>query len=357
MLRSARRGADSPNLPIEGALQAIQPLFLSAEGLYIVGSKPGPATVLVSAQGIVHPLKRLCDRRVLQAHAERVSANGIRARLNAELAARTTGPVADPLVFFIDVMVPGVSGRDLGHEQLQKEEFTLHNAQIGEIFECPLDLDHVLRNAPTPDLPSPSLWVLGRAWLLTQASAVPPSVHILYDGRQLAMTGEYITVKTLREQWNAAISRHCEAAASDFLSTPNVTISERLRIAHRDLADSGVVARGDFLYLGANPVRVGHMIPPHYSHTLGQRVGKELALTAPLQFPPRIPANSDLVIYQRGARGCAAMPRQVCLGSVPAVDAAQGVAEAGVNLLAFLRLGAIRIAANGRFHENDGREE
>jgi hypothetical protein len=170
------------------------------------------------------------------------------------------------------------------------------------------------------------------------------------------MTGEYIPLKTLRQEWDAAVLDDCKSAASA-LGAPRAALSQSLRHARSELARSGVVAQGDILYLATDPVRVGHVIPPHYNHTLGRSVGRELALTAPLGFPPGIPGNTDLVIYRRsGENRWEAETRSVCLGSVPSVAVGQEVADAGINLLAFLRFGAIRIAGNGRFHEYEGRE-
>ena len=359
MLQSASRRRTSLDLPLEGAVQAMQPLLLTGEGLYVLSlhGTSAPGAVMVSAQGVTHPLRRLCDTRVLRAHGERLNANRIRARLAAELAARRTGAAPDLLMFFIDLLLPGLSDRDHGGDST-KEICLQDDVQFDQMSEWPMDLELALQNAPVPALPSPSLWVLGRAWILAISSAPPPSVHIKYDGRLFEITGQYITVKSLREQWDAAVSQYCKAVQSELLPNRRGPVSERLRMARADLATSGVVVRGDILYLATNPIRVGHMIPPHHNITLGGQIDKVLALTAPLHFPPRIPANSDLVIFRRSERGSwEALVRAVCLGAVRSVGEVQDAVEAGINFLAFLRLGAVRIATNGRFHEHDGRED
>jgi hypothetical protein len=51
------------------------------------------------------------------------------------------------------------------------------------------------------------------------------------------------------------------------------------------------------------------------------------------------------------------LPHGLCLGARPVLDVASAPVDSGVDLLAFLRFGAFRIAANSRFHEHDGREE
>jgi hypothetical protein len=356
MLRSASRAASALVFPTEGALQAIQPLLITAEGLYFSGGDGESAASLVSALGIVHPLRRLCDVRVLQRHAVRVNAGAIRVRLSAEFAAKSAERVPDPLSLFVEAMVSGLSARDSSNEFLYEDQF---NAPVAEVVDQSAELEKVIRQASAlKGLPLPSLCVLGRAWLLTHASTTPPWVHVRYQGGLLAMNGDYVTLKKLRAEWDAEISDRCKEAAAHFSAVPPAAESEQLRIARRELSRSGFVANGDLLFLATRPIRVGCVIPPHYNHALGQGVGKDLALTAPFSFPPGIPSNSELIIYRRGANGgWEAMPRAVCLGSVPSVNAGQGAAEAGINLLAFLRFGAIRIAANGRFHEHDGREE
>jgi hypothetical protein len=360
MLRSAaNHGAGSFVFPTEGALQSLQPLLL-IDGRFCVAGPGGGASgvALVSALGVVHPYRVLCDARVVLAHAARINVDLIRERLQGECTAKRSLSAMDPLMFFIDVIVPGLAERDVGGG------FRYGGSSGGSgggmrVPSAPsVDLEDALRGAPVPVLLSPSLWVLGRAWRLVRATAIPPSVHVTCGADLLTMTGEYSNLKKLRQEWDGAVSDYCDSVAS-VLCAEKVTASPvRLEVAQRALTMSGVFSNGDILYIGSRPARVGYVVPAHYNHTLGRRADRDLALTAPLDFPPAIPQNSDLLIYQRGqSNRWEPMPRSVCLGVSPSVPVGGGLTAAGVNLLAFLRFGAVRIAANGRFHEHDGRED
>jgi hypothetical protein len=351
---SNRRG-ERLSHPLDGSLQQLQPLFVASDGLYVAAGTPSSSDPsLVTAHGNARPFRRLCDLRVVRAHAERSNREGIRARISAGCAERRAGQGSDPLTFFSEVMVPGLAVRDCG-EDIRYQDVTedrWRHADTGDPFvgfRCGLPSEFA------PELPVPSLCILGRAWRLIPATRPPVSVHVRYRDGLLTMTGEYIALATMLQEWESVVSRFCKSAASG--GTETVT-SERLGAARKRLAESGVVMTGDFLYLPTNPSRVGCVIPPHHNRTLGRHVDRELALTAPLGFPPAIPENGALSVYQRDRTGhWMPLHRSICLGALPSLTTPSGLVEGGVSLLAYLRFGAVRIAANGQFHEYDGRED
>jgi hypothetical protein len=360
MLRSvANHGAGSLVFPGEGALQSLQPLLLIDGRFYVAGPGGGiPGVALVSALGVVHPYRVLCDARVVLAHAARINVDLLRERLQRECTAKRSLSAMDPLMFFIDVMVPGLAERDVGGSFRCETSSGESSDGIRAPSASSMDLEDALRGAPVPVLHSPSLWVLGRAWRLVRATVISASIHVTCGADLLSMTGEYSNLKALRQEWDGAVSDYCDSVASVLCAEKATALPVGFEVAQRALAMSGVFSNGDILYLGSRPARVGYVVPAHYNHTLGRRADRDLALTAPLGFPPAIPQNSDLLIYQRGeSNRWEPMPRSVCLGVSPSVPAGEGLAAAGVNLLAFLRFGAVRIAANGRFHEHDGRED
>ena len=285
MLRSAVSQNPEPLVfPITG-LQEVQPLFVTGEGLYVMGFADSVDAMLVSANAVVHPLMRLCDARVLEAHGARINAERIQKRMKAEFVEPRAATAVDPLMFFIEIMVPGLTIRDCGSGSQDEAALAEYSGGLDEIIGRSSDAKQLHRNVSLPNLPCPSLWVLGRAWLLTRVSTAMASVHLRYQGSLLGLTGEYVSLKTLRQEWDATVFHDCKTAASE-LGAPQTPESQLLKIARTDLANSGMVVRGDAIYLATNPARVGYVIPPHYNGTIGRSVGRELALTAPLGFPP-----------------------------------------------------------------------
>ncbi len=355
LLSATNRLAGSLIFPVEGALQSLQPLLLIGGRFYVAGA--GGGVSLVSAGGVEHSYRLLCDERVVQAHATRININTFRARVQRECAARRSLAAMDPLMFFIDVLIPGLVERDVGHG-FQHERVPEERGNGTCTASVPLlSEEDALRGMPGPALHSPSLWVLGRAWRLERAAATPASVHVRCGADLLSMTGEYVNLKRLYQEWDVTVDHFCESVASLLCVQPAIASRSVLEVAKGALAASGVFFNGDFLYVDSRPTRVGCVIPTHHNHTLGRRSDRDLALTAPLGFPPAIPQNSDLLIYQRGESSqWGPLSRSVCLGAAPSVPAGGGLAAGGVDLLAYLRFGAVRIAANGRFHEYDGRE-
>ncbi|MCX6620024.1 MAG: hypothetical protein NTY38_02885 [Acidobacteria bacterium] len=284
----------------------------------------------------------------------------MRDHLIAELHVRKAVAAIDPLVFFIDVLTPRIQSRDTGSETHTPGDASGGAVRSRPPSKAPIQIQAVLEELPHPRLPSPSIWLLGRVWMLATTATPSNALHIRYQGESLAMTGEYLSVKALTEEWEDESSHYLSAAASELCDGLPDAPSPRLVKAREQVLRAGVVTEGDLLFIASDPPRVGHLIPNHHNNTLGCRVNRDLALTAALHLPPQSLDKAELAVYRRTTADhwvLQSLPHGLCLGSRPALESASAPVDAGVDLLAFLRFGAFRIAADGRFHEHDGREE
>jgi hypothetical protein len=333
--------------PFDLPFQHHQPLvFLGGDVFTRTRGPAGPAE-LVTALGVVHPLRRLGPAMTLVRHHLSRSRDEARRLVQAELAARQPGGM-DALRYFVEYLVPAFAERDRGEEP-PPDALTVREARPADLYA---EVDACLDGLPAPDLPAPALWLCGRVWPLR---AMPPGegrLWVRWGEAPLGLTDEYRPVSTLRDEWHQAVRR--------FVSRAAARVAERCRrggrlpapeAAREEVARSGCVQRGDLLFLPGEPPWLGHVIPPHYNRVLGGPSRRDLAITAPLELPPKLYL---LAVYRRNPAGRwepFAPPHGLCLGPGPPAVRPE---SPGLALAAYLRWAAVRIAANGQFHVSDG---
>jgi hypothetical protein len=329
--------------------ERLQPLVFLEDAVYVKTRRPaGPAT-LISALGVVHPLRALCSGRTLAEHRVRHNQGALMQVLAAELARHEA--LGSPLVYFL-ALAAAVHGRDWGEEPRATD---VDSAAL--LAEALGELRGVIAHLPDPRLPLPALLVLGRVWHLVPASApaVAGRVHVRWRETVLGLSGEYDLLRDLESAWwdcacqylTAEVERHARS-----LCERSTVQASALASAQAHLERDGVLQVGDLLLIQGQPPLLGHVVPPHYNTALGRATGRDLALVAALTFPPQI---GSLQVYGRAPSGtwhAVTLPHGLCLGKSPRGTIAN---QPGLALAAYLRWAAARVAVNGRFNQYDAR--
>lgn len=334
------------SFPFDRMLQRLQPLVLHEDGLYICGRRADGPGALVTALGVVHPLRRLGTEAVLQAHARRLNRAAVETFLGAQMK-RLLIDGSDPLWYFVEYLGPAFQRRDWS-EQFDTD-------QVAPPPQAPVLLaEEAARAAQAlalPDVARPALWLYGRAWELAPRLAQPGRLHVRLGRQTLGLTGQQTALGVVAEAWSRQLSERLTQLATELARrlTP-VACSPAVAAARETVQQRGSFEIGDLVYLAGDPPRLGHIVPPHHNATLGRPVRRDLAMAAPLR-PPF--ALAGLAVYVRsGERWLpASLPHGICLGSDPPADRPE---TPGLALAAYLRWAACRIATNGAFHSRDG---
>jgi hypothetical protein len=207
---------------------------------------------------------------------------------------------------------------------------------------------------PVPQFPEPALLLFGRFWHLQQTTAQACGLSILHNGAAYAITGSYVSVAALTAKWKVDALRSLLGMVE---RPPSKEVAPDTR-HFREFQRVGFVETGDLILL-KDGMLLGHVIPAHYSSTLSTCCDRSLAILAPLNFCDRIPADEALLVAGRSGDGWRLLPlrRRVCLGARPNEIYQPGENGNHLRLAVFLRFAAFRIAANGRFHEQDSEGE
>jgi hypothetical protein len=333
--------------PFNAAFHGLQPLFFLGSDVFALTRGRSDSAAFVTAQGVVHPLRRLCPGRTVVEHGSRLNLAEARRILRAELARHAAIGCSDGLRFFVEQLLPTFCKRDWSEDA----RLDVPAEQQPPATELAEQLDAFARAMPTPETPSPSYWVFGRVWLLRPAAAVAGREHVLWEGSTLGISGDYSLARTLESQWFARVQAFASESARRLADRmPGLKDSAALVAARDELDRNGSFQRGDLLFLAGDPPRIGHVLPPHYNRVLGRESRRDLAMTAALTFPPTIGVPA---VYHSTAPGrwrLFTLPHGLCLGGGPPGDRPE---MPGVALMAYLRWAALRIAANGVFHAND----
>lgn len=329
-------------------MQRLQPLVLLRDDVYVKTRQETGSAALVTALGIEHPLRRLCSARTLVEHYHRGNRQKFHQILQEELEKHNAASCTDPLAYFLEHLAPAFLERDWNEDY----RLTGQPANDTTLPDLSAEVSEIVDDFPVPQLPTPSLWVLGRVWLLTGTTpTVSGRVYVRFNGTTLSLTGEYMPVRTLESEWRTGVQQYISDAAVQLAQkTQPGSDSTGLVKAKAGLSRTGFLQVGDLLFIAGQPPRLGHVIPSHYNRTLGRQSARDLAVTAPLVLPPTI---SDLRVYYQQSSGgwkVLQLPYGLCLGPGPSgrFQDAPGLAVA-----AYLRWAAVRIAGNGRFHESD----
>jgi len=328
-------------------LTRLQPLILLGGGVYVkTRHEAGPAT-LVSAFGVRHPLRRLCSVTAMLERLHAGNRSQVRQLLLRELARRRAESCSDPFAYFLDYLAPAFRERDWSEE---RSLVAGEPAVVPEPPDLSAQVEAALANIPVPRLPSPSLVILGRVWLLGSARVAPGRTCVIAPEGALALTGEYVTVWTLESDWRARVQSFISSAAARLAEVSHDRVPADLRAARGELSRAGCLQVGDLLFLAGTPPLLGHILPPHYNRALGRYSARDLAVAAPLELPPKV---GSLSIWERTSAGGwtqVGLPHGLCLGPKVSGEIPD---QPGLNLAAHLRWAAVRLAGNGKFHEAD----
>src|SRR5688500_10284336 len=100
-------------LLISPAFQCLQPVVFARGGeVYLKTRRQAGAVTLVTASGVVHPLRRMCSPGALMGHIRRDNAANARQLLEAELARRRAAACSDVLRYVVEQLAPSFGARD-----------------------------------------------------------------------------------------------------------------------------------------------------------------------------------------------------------------------------------------------------
>jgi hypothetical protein len=276
----------------------------------------------------------------------------------ATVATHLGREVGDPLEYFLEFVVPEFEARDAGEDADAADERRTKDVVNPDSHSIAED---AYRNMPLMGIPTPSLFILGRYWLLassrTGRTDSPPEgrTHVTFGDSLLMPTGEYMQESVLVEEWEAEIDRHAQNTAA-LLRDTRRTDRQRQRLEHRRRAfeRGGFIVEGGLVLISGTPPMLGHLLPRHRNRSLGREIGADHAIVSPF-LPPFAP--NSLSVYGRRRAGWTkvSLPHGICLGKGPTNrkgnDPFQDCHALG--LAAYLRWAAIRVATNQSFHEHD----
>ncbi len=325
-------------------MQHLQPFVLLRDGIYVKGRREHGAVRMVTALGVVHALRRLASFRVWQEHCAGIAADEFVRRAIADVSGSRAKSAGNVLTYFLHVILPRFERHDWGERAV-----TQYSAPPAP---PPPDLSAAVRAIPAPALPTPSLLILGRLWLLTEART-PRGVHIRLGPEVLVPTGEFVPLGRLTAQWSVAVEQFAREWVSGYIEN-GVPARADAAQALDEFRRTGALERGDLVLLNTTPPRLGHIVPQHVNRTLRRTSTRDLLLTAVVTVPARGDGPGGLSVFGRdpgGAWAPVALPNGLCLGSGPPVRPS-GLDD-DLLLPGYLRWGATRIAVNGRFHVSD----
>jgi hypothetical protein len=335
----------------QNGLWKMQPILALGDDLFVKTTGAGDGVTLTTAQGVLHRFRRFGPRAILPEHQSRLAAAWIRRNLGVELERhRLKGRSEDVLAYFVDFLWPASQDRDWGIADPASAARELQG-----FAELDAEVDRLCRGVPPPSWswPSPSLWVLGRIWMLREVVRRAEAVDRVEWGKAyFELSDEHFAPANLERRWLEEARSYLDRATLQLRDRPGTRAdSEAVRTARSELERAGCLVRGDLLLLPGNPPRLGYILPPHWNCVLGRMSRNELAMTAPLTLPPLLVSPG---VYARGSDGRWApypLPHGLCLGGgLPA----ERPDSAGLALLTLLRWSAVRVVANGgMFHASD----
>jgi hypothetical protein len=341
--------APALRFPIDDHLARMDPVFFHSSGVYVKTQRESHGTSFVTTRGVVHPLRLLLPADDFNNRFKRRNAAGVRDYLQAERnRVRTSEPMKE-LEYFVGHLVPAFDARDYS------ASFPLAVIALGDPPPSHDDqagvIDSLASQIPAAALPVPSVLMLGRFCRLRLMKSRGTTYYIRHEDQLLEPTGEESPVAVIESCWRVEAGvwlRRALARVAEYDS--DRPRSAALTRALSEINRSGFFQSGDLLFFPGSPPKVGHILPPHYNRALGRACQRDLAMVAPLQFPPRV---GQPHVYTKTCDGrWIPLPLRhgLCLGPSPPESRPE---SPGLTLLAFLRWAAARIAANGMFHASD----
>ncbi len=338
--------------PFDATLQRLEPLFVRDGEIFVKTRQDHGEATLVTAQGVAHPLRRLCTARTWQQHMLRLNRPLLREQLAQERAQRSPSGETGALRYFVEYLAPSFQARDWDEGYRDEAAPASAPTQAApEPGDWAAEIAALVENVPLPEVPSPSFWLFGRVWGLAARATAPTALHVRFGQEILGLTGDYVLAQKLETQWKQRCQALVATLAQRLVDRAQTgPVPPHLQQALDEIARCGAYEHGDLLFLSGRPPRLGHVLPSHYNRILGRQTNRDLAVVALLQLPPSI---SHPTVYQRNCAGrwepCP-LPNGLCLGGGPPEDRPT---TPGLALAAYLRWAALRIAANGKFHASD----
>lgn len=317
---------------IPGAeFQRLQPLIFLESMVYVPGES-GPVN-LISPSGRLVPMRRFCPISLIADHSRRANWR----RLNESVGftpGREIQTARQAVDLFVQIMLPSFRA------------YTERQPAGADIFP---DETKMSSRLPVPDFPVPSILMLGRFWQLESRES-DIGFRVQAGDRRLVLSGEYTSAWQVSRVWQEQSVRVLEGDNTRFTEATDDQTKTRLL----ELERRGFLAAGDLILFHSEKWWLAHVIPSHYNMPLGQRCNRSLAVAAPLIDPRKIPGDTELrILFVQGSKWhFLELHRQVCLGHRPPEMSMPTIAPTA-RLAAFLRFAAARLAANGKFNEND----
>jgi hypothetical protein len=311
-------------------LLRLHPLALVDGGAFAPVDRP-TATGILLPSGPRRHLHPICSLATLALQARH------RAQpMLVEAAARRragSGSESDLLLLFRSVIVPGFAR--LVHPLADKPFVT---GSVGA------------EAIPQPNFPEPALVILGRIWHLKEA-VKPVGLSLFHQGKDYRLTGSYQTVGQLSRRWTTMVVEEISRAIQD---PGKIEAAEEEAFALRSFRRNGFIEDGDLVVLRSD-MALGHVVPCHFNQTLNAICDRNLAVFASFGKKDAIPRDDALMVGVREAGGwrLLGLHRRICLGSRPVEVSGLECIPSDLRLAVFLRFAAFRIAANGRFNEQD----
>jgi len=330
-------------------LPRLQPLVLVGGQVYAKTHKRGGPDALVTALGVVHSLRPLCSVRVVMEHQARLNRDALTELLAEKTRERAGVNPTDPLDYFLLTVLPAVQASNGGT--------TCKTDDCADAVTHPLNmaaaLERAVKGIPMAELPTPSLWVLGRVWMLAEGPVKPGGITVCVGTKHFGLTGRAVTVRELAAAWHVQAREFLDRVGIRLAEmAPTSTGTVDVATHRRNVELHGHTLDGDLLFLAGPPARLGHLLLPHHNRDLRRRVNRDVAITLVFDVRPTAEAISTPRIYQFGEGG-RWVPIEnpsfgFCLGKgAPGFDSG----SPGLSLVNYLRWAVIRVTKNGKFHE------
>jgi hypothetical protein len=317
-------------------IQRMQPLIFLDDWAYVAGDGE-PAVTLSTPPGARLPMRRFCPVSAIEEHCARAQARQLHAEFDA--ATRSGGPsCAEAARLFADRIVPAM------RQWLAREP-----TSVPPDNQPPITLEMRERHWPLPPLRirQPSLLLLGRLWSLGERRD-DSRMGVETEHRAYAITGDYASTFEVGLVWyreaRDRLRKQRQPGSSD------LGLSPRARATLEAFQVDGSAECGDLVVLATSPPLLGHILPAHYNVTLGGQSSRDLAVCAPFRC-----TTSALTIWrkQNGRWTQFGPPHGLCFGAAPHSTEWASIDDLDLRTAIYLRFVAIRLAANGKFHEQD----
>ena len=331
--------------PFDVGIQRLQPLLLlDGNVLCPTGDNGSAMAWLISSSGAVVPMKRLYAIDEVFERARRASASAIHCAAQAMMRRTAARASQLPTRQFIEELAPLIEDWDWGPAALQRIS---PSAQVPSSPQS-----RQWQPEPHIDVPSPSLVVYGRIWLLAGGISNKPALQVSVGDSGYYCSGSYMRLATVSRRWDDECTRTAATLASELPRAETIQPTPAALLAEHALAARGFLELGDLLLLaGGDGIRIGVILPPHRNTTVGGWCDRTLAVS--LRWDAVATPTGSIGMYCKQADGWLPYtpPNGLCLGrSMPATSDHHNPL---IGQIAFLRAAAFRIAANGRMHERD----